>query len=65
MVGDIFLLTGNDRVRIHVFRASENPRRNLRVQLGRRTEIPGFSSRSNRENVISRSACFCLYRLLS
>lgn len=28
-------------------------------------EIPGFSSRSNRENVISRSACFCLYCLLS
>lgn len=47
------------------FRASENPRRDLRVQPGRRTEIPDFSSRSNRENVASRSACFCLYCLLS
>ena len=28
-------------------------------------EIPGFSSRSNRENATSRSACFCLYCLLS
>lgn len=65
MVGDIFLLTGNDRVRIHVFRAFENPHRDLRVLLGQRTEIPDFSSRSNQENATSRSACFCLYCLLS
>lgn len=65
MVGDIFLLTGNDRVRIHVFRASENLRRNLRVLLGQRTEIPDFSSHSSRENATSRSTCFCLYCLLS
>ena len=47
------------------FRASENPRRDLRVLRGQRTEIPGFSSRSNRETVISRSKCFYLYCLLS
>lgn len=65
MVGDIFLLTGNDRVRIHVFHAFENLRRNLRVLRGQRAEIPGFSSRSSRETVISRSKCFYLYCLLS